>query len=215
MGVSGFNMKKITPLFYLLFLSVFFYGCATAPSGNISSTKNADSNPLNKDHFQQQLSERSTGDTIELSTINGLKTEKRGNRDAWIDGYILAQVDKKLGRTTYQVHSLIEYKDHDKRLFKEVSYNSALGQTTQQASLLEHRISCQGSAYSGCMHTEHVAFNIEQEVMETIAKGYDENTAGHWRYQLTPNAGRSHSVMLPAAEVAAIVEAAQHAKGNL
>lgn len=197
-------MKKIPFLFYLIFLFALLYGCAsTLPEKNMATTF------FNKEHFKQHMVlNHSSGETIELSTINGLQIPKRSNQEVSIDSYILAIVTKNTGLITYQINSLVEYKDHDKRLYKQVSYNTPTGNKTKDANIIDHTISCQGSAYSGCRHTEHIVFTVDPELLESIADSYQGGTQGKWRYQLSPNTGRSHSVFLPLAEIAAIVEAA-------
>ncbi len=197
-------MKKTPFLFYLSFMFALLYGCAsTLPEKNMATTS------FNKDHFKQHMVLiNNSGEAIELSTINGLKIPKRSNQEVFVDSYIQAVVTKNTGLITYQINSLVEYKDHDKRLYKQVSYNTPTGNETKDANIFDHTISCQGSAYSGCRHTEHIVFTVDPELLESIADSYNGDTQSKWRYQLSPNTGRSHFAFLPLAEIAAIVEAA-------
>ena len=65
-----------------------------------------------------------------------------------------------------------------------------------------------GSAYSGCIHTEHVAFTVDSTLIENIADSYTEGAQNKWRYKLSPKKGRSYSAYLFFSEIAALVEAA-------
>lgn len=170
---------------------------------------------LNKAHFKNKLTIERDDEkgTIKISTVNGFHKKPRNKMNAWANNFITAVIDIKTGNITYQINSLVEYKDHDKHLYKEVSYNTEAdvktgsGSKTEAASILNHDISCLGSAYSGCIHTEHVAFNIDPTLVENIAASYAEGTNNKWSYKLSPRKGRDYFAHLFIAEISALVEA--------
>jgi len=89
-----------------------------------------------------------------------------------------------------------------------VSYRTIAGKETKEAKILNHTISCQGSAYSGCIHIEHVVFTINSILTESLTNSYSEGSPKKWCYQLSPKKDRSYSAHLFIAEIAALVEEA-------
>lgn len=178
------------------------------PSQAKSSTPTA-AITLNKAYFKNKLiiEKNNEKGTVKISTVNGFNKKSRNKNNVWANNYITALIDKKTGHTTYQINSLIEYKDHDKNLYKEVSYNTGSESKTKQAFILKHDISCLGSAYSGCIHTEHVAFSIDSTLIENIAASYSEGAQNKWGYKLSPRKGRDYFSYLFIAEITALVEA--------
>lgn len=164
---------------------------------------------LNKAYFKNKLIIEKDNEkgTVKISTVNGFNKKPRNKTNAWANNYITALIDKKTRRTTYQINSLIEYKDHDKHLYKEANYSSGEGPKTKEASILKHDISCLGSAYSGCIHTEHVAFSINSTLIENIAASYSKGAQNKWGYKLSPRKGRDYFSYLFIAEITALVEA--------
>lgn len=225
-------MKKALVILFSLNFFLLIQACSNTPSTKsattpsiISSTTpsitknnkhtsaNSSSNvnvTHNKVYFKKRLITENDNEkaTIKISTINGFQKRPRNKKTTWANNYITALIDKETGEISYKINSLIQYKDHDKHLYKEVSYNTGLEFTTTEASILNHDISCLGSAYSGCIHTEHVAFPIESTLIETIAASYTENSQNKWRYKLSPKKGRSYSAFLFIAEISALVETA-------
>ena len=211
-------MQKILLIFLCAFITLLMQSCAqTQQTQKVEATVLI----LNKTHFKKQLiSEQSTAsEVITFSTINGFQKKPRNISNAWANNYITGRINKKTGNITYQIHSLIEYKDHDKRIFKEVSYNTGVGKKTKITTILDYIISCKGSAYSGCIHTEHVVFSIEPTLIENIANSYTTDSNTHtkdsqnkWRYQLSPKKGRSYSAHLFISEIAALIETAKEYK---
>ena len=169
---------------------------------------------LDKSHFKGKLitEDNTEKNTVVISTINGFHKKPRNNTNTWANNYITALIDKTTGNITYQINSLIQYKDHDKHLYKKVSYNTPTEYKTKEATILNHKISCLGSAYSGCKHTEHVTFSIDSTFLEGIASHYTEGPQNKWRYKLSPKKGRSYSAHLFIAEIAALVEAIREYK---
>lgn len=210
-------MKKVTVVFFSLTALLFVQACSnTSPITKFDTpTSSANTNTtastiFNKAHFKRKLitEDNTEKNTIDISTINGFHKKPRNNTNAWANNYITAFLDKTTGNITYQINSLIEYKDHDKHLYKEANYSLGPEYKTVEATILTHDISCLGSAYSGCIHTEHVVFSIDSTLIENIAASYTEGSQNKWRYKLSPKKGRSYSAYLFFAEIAALAEAA-------
>lgn len=210
-------MKKTTVVFISLIALLCLQACSNTKTTQLdlpASTKNISSAvtvTLDRAYFKNRLTteDHTEKNTVVISTINGFHKKPRNNTNAWANNYITAIIDKTTGIITYQINSLVQYKDHDKHLYKEVSYNTSTEHKTKDASILSHEISCLGSAYSGCTHTEHVAFTIDSTLLAEIASRYTEGSNNKWRYKLSPKKGRSYSAHLFIAEISALVEAAR------
>jgi len=209
-------VKKILSILFCLTILLLIQACSnTTPTTKIGKPpQTTNSTPpaaitLNKAYFKNKLiiEKNNKKGTVKISTVNGFNKKSRNKNNVWANNFITALIDKKTGHTTYQIHSLIEYKDHDKNLYKEVSYNTGSESKTKQAFILKHDISCLGSAYSGCIHTEHVAFSIDSTLIENIAASYSEGEQNKWNYKLSPRKGRDYSAYLFIAEITALVEA--------
>jgi len=205
-------MRKNHLIFFYLFVTLFLQGCSSASSQNAQP---AASPVLDKAHFKQHLTttEGNSVETLVLSTVNGFNKQRMLTKyNVTGDNYISATVDKITGSTTYHIHSIIEYKDHDSRLYKQVSYTANGSQQSVKTTLLNQVVDCKGSQYSGCYRKEHVVFTINQQAVDQIAKNYTEgsqNTGSHkkWRYTLSPEIGTSYSTHLFVSEISALSEA--------
>lgn len=209
-------MKKILSILFSLTTLLLIQACSnTTPTTKIDKPSQATNSTspaattLNKAYFKNKLIIEKDNEkgTVKISTVNGFNKKPRNKTNAWANNYITALIDKKTGRTTYQINSLIEYKDYDKHLYKEANYSSGAEPKTKEASILKHNISCLGSAYSGCIHTEHVAFSIDSTLIENIAVSYSKGAQNKWGYKLSPRKGRDYFAYLFVAEITALVEA--------
>ena len=209
-------MKKILSILFSLTALLLIQACSnTTPTTKIGKpSQTTNSTPLaaitlNKSYFKNKLiiEKDNKKGTVKISTENGFNKKSRNKNNVWANNYITALIDKKTRHTTYQINSLIEYKDHDKHSYKEVNYNTGSESKTKEASILKHDISCLGSAYSGCIHTEHAASSIDPTLVENIAASYIEGTQNKWGYKLSPKKGRDYFASLFVAEIAALVEA--------
>jgi len=215
-------VKQAFIVFFSLIFLLLIQGCSNTTSTTpekkpapITSSNSTSPITLDKTYFKNKLVtevDDKTGLT-KISTINGFHKKPRNKTQTWANNFITAFIDKKTGKTSYQINSLVQYKDHDKHLYKEVSYNTGTESKTKEASILKHDISCLGSAYSGCIHTEHVAFSIDSTLIENISASYTEGANNKWGYKLSPRKGRDYFAHLFIAEIAALTEAAQEYKG--
>lgn len=220
-NIAGFIVNKTLLILFSLIALLLIQACSNTtsttkvdkPTPTVSSHSSAPI-ALDNAHFKNELTIERDDEkgTIKISTVNGFHKKPRRKINAWANNFITALIDIKTGNITYQINSLVEYKDHDKHLYKEVSYNTeagvktGAGTKTEAAFILNHNISCLGSAYSGCIHTEHVAFSIDSKLIENIAASYTDGSQNKWRYILTPRKGPSYSAYLFIAEIAALVE---------
>ena len=210
-------MKQALIIFFSFIFLLFVQACSnttpTLPASKpapITHPKSPAPITLDKTYFKNKLVTKVDNEkgVITISTVNGFHKKPRRKTQTWANNFITAFIDQKAGNISYQINSLVQYKDHDKHLYKEVSYNTGTEQKTEESSILKHDISCLGSAYSGCIHTEHTAFSIDSTLIENMAASYTDGSQNKWRYTLSPRKGPNYSAYLFIAEIAALVEVA-------
>lgn len=218
----GIMLKNCLIIFYL-FLALSLQSCSSVSTPNTPATQPVS---LDKAYFKMRLTtterdseednygeEKSYGKTIIFSTINGYNKQRLLTQYNVIgDSYISATVNKTTDEVTYQIDSIIEYKDHDARLYKHINYTVNGRQYSGDGTLVDQTMDCKGNQYSGCLRKEHVAFTMTQQTIEQIAINYTEGSQDKWRYTLSPERDRSYSAHLFVAEIAALVEAVNENK---
>lgn len=210
-------MRKNCLIIFYLFLVLSLQSCSSVSTPNTSATQPVS---LDKAYFKMRLTttestseEGSYGKTIIFSTINGYNKQRLLTQYNVIgDSYISATVNKTTDEVTYQIDSIIEYKDHDARLYKHINYTINGRQYSGDGTLVDQTVDCKGNQYSGCLRKEHVVFTMTQQTIEQIAINYTEGSQGKWRYTLSPEIDKSYSAHLFVAEIAALVEAVNENK---
>jgi len=205
-------MQKNRLIFFYLFLALFLQSCLSVSTPNTSATQPVS---LDKAYFKIRLTTTTGGSdgenhgkTIIFSTINGYNKQRLLTQYNVIgDSYISATVNKTTDEVTYQIDSIIEYKDHDARLYKHINYTVNGRQQSDDGTLVDQLVDCKGNQYSGCLRKEHIVFTMAQQTIEQIAKNYTEGSQDKWRYTLSPDVGKSYSTYLFVAEITALVEA--------
>lgn len=204
-------MRKSCFIIFYLFLALFLQSCSSVGTPDSSTTQPAN---LDKAYFKVRLTttergaeEVNNGKSIIFSTINGYKKQRLLTQYNVIgDSYISATVNKKTDEATYQIDSIIKYKDHDARLYNHINYTVSGLQQSDDGTLVEQMVDCKGSQYSGCLRKEHIVFTMKQQTIEQIVQSYSEGSQYKWRYTLSPETGKSYSTYLFVAEMTALVE---------
>jgi hypothetical protein len=213
-------------IIFYLFLALSLQSCSSVSTPNTSTAQ-----PANHDkaYFKGRLTttergseedrygeKKSDGKTITISTINGYNKHRLLTQYNMIgDSYISATVNEATGEVTYQIDSIVEYKDHDARLYKHIDYTINGRQYSGDGTLVNQTLDCKGNQYSGCLRKEHVAFTMAQQTIEQIAINYTEGAHDKWRYTLLPETNKRYSAHLFVAEIAALVEAVEEHKNSL
>ena len=208
-------MRKNCLIIFYTALALSLQGCSNVGTSN---TPTAQPTSLDKAYFKLHLSTTKggsdgDGNTVILSTVNGYNKQRVLTQYNVIgDNYISATIDKTTGETTYQIDSLIEYKDHDARLYKHINYTADGHRQSGEGTLVSQTSDCKGNQYSGCLRKEHVAFSIAQQTIEQVAKNYTEGSQDKWQYTLSPEREKNYSASLFVAEISALVEAVNEYK---
>lgn len=197
-------MLKIHYIILTLITVLFLGGCATTREAQLDTAL-----ALDKEHFKQTLSLKDDSlDTVaKFSTVNGFK-EKHGLLGiVWDDNFIRAYVDKKTGIATFQVYNSIYYQGYGWKFYNRVNYETPDGPNSKKVTVIDRNVDCTSYRYGGCTYNEHVAFTVDQTLLETIVRTYKAGIRTVWKYKIIPKAGEDYKAGLLPAEIAAIVEA--------
>ncbi len=163
---------------------------------------------LDKEHFRNTVTIKDDSlDTVaRFSTVNGFQ-EKRGVLGImWDDNFLRGFIDKKTGKRSYQVYNLIQYTGSNWRFYNLVNYEAPGGPRSKELILISRDVNCSGSRYGGCTYAEHVAFDVDEELLRFVARLYQPGARVAWRYKLVPKRGEDYQDGLLPAEIAGFLQ---------
>lgn len=189
----------------ILILSVMLTGCVSRQQ------QLKEMAALTVGHFKSkmEIQDDYLDTTAVFSTANGFKHGKGLLKIVWDDNFIRAYVDKKTGATSYQVYNWIKYQGRGWRLYNQANYESMTGPKAKRLTVIARDVNCRGSRYGGCTHTEHVAFNIDEELIKVIADKYKPGMEVGWKYKLKCKAGKDWKDGMLFQEIVALYETVQ------
>lgn len=193
-------MKKIIAVILVIVAA----GCAMPMQQNQLEEALA----LTKEHFFSTASvqDDSLETTARVTTVNGFQ-EKRGLLGmVWDDNFMRAFVNKKTGATSYQVYQVIVYQAPSWRFYNSVNFETADGPKSVAATIIDRDVSCRASRYSGCTYYEHVAFDVDEELLRKISSAYSPGQRIAWKFRFKSKAGVDHNDGMLLAEVAGFLD---------
>lgn len=164
---------------------------------------------LTKEHFRNTATIKDDSlDTIAtISTVNGFQ-EKRGLLGiVWDDNFLRAFVEKKSGRTTIQLYQVIYYQGSGWNFYQTVNFETVTGPESRPLTIIKRDVDCTGSRYSGCTYVEHVAFDVNESLLRTIAERYQPGQLAGWKFKFSSKSGKEYNDGMLPAEVAGLLEA--------
>jgi hypothetical protein len=158
-------------------------------------------------------------DALELeATITTEKafTEKHGLLGVvWNDVFVRAFVDKKTGRSTYQIFGDVTYRASAYYDYHEAHYqvpgsdepaSADLKSLLRRTDCTRHNLLAGGLLAGQCFHLEQVAFEVGEPVLRAIAAGYTPSPASPataaWHFRFKSQAGVDFDAFLMPAEIA-------------
>lgn len=162
----------------------------------------------NKEQFAKSVMIKdSPQDTLAIfSGGDGFKARK-GHLLIVSDGnFLRAFIDKKTGRRSYYVHNIIRYRSFEWSLYSSVNYESPDGPMAQQVTVVDRDAYCFEARKLGCTFVEHVAFEVDEELVMFIADQYQPGDTNAWKYKLIPENGEPYRDGMLHAEVAGFLE---------
>jgi hypothetical protein len=156
---------------------------------------------LSMEHFRDTASVKNEplDAVLTISTQNGFVEHSGPLHMVWHDEFLSADIDKKTGQKTFQVHEQISY-GGSWRFYESANYQSANGPHAAPAiHISKESANC---SVGDCLYTEHVAFPVDEELLRQIAAGYVPGKPVIWPYKLIAKSGPAYTGGLSSAEIA-------------
>ena len=193
-------MKYALPLFLVFTVT----SCATTTQEAQLQTALS----LSKEHFKNTATVKDDSlDTVAtITTVNGFQ-EKRGLLGiVWDDNFLRAFIDKKTGKTSFQIYQVIYYQGSGWNFFQTVNFETPSGPQSKPVTVISRDVDCTGSRYSGCTYVEHVAFDVDESLLRTIAANYSPGQRAGWKFKFAAKSGRDYNDGMLPAEVAGLLD---------
>jgi hypothetical protein len=185
--------------FSFLFILFWVSSCTLNPYANSSSQ------PNDAEHFKQSVIVNDEGSIVTFSTVYGY--QKRQDSVVWDDNFFRGFIDKRTGQKSFQIYNVIYYSGNgrgDWRHYKRANYTVPNGQQITEIQTLRQLEDCSAlSLYGKCVYSEHVAFNIDQALLDNIAQKTNRST--QWMYHLIPQRGEHYPDGLFSLEAAGLL----------
>lgn len=122
------------------------------------------------------------------------------------DNHLRANVDRKTGKTRFEVHQTLQYVG-GYRNFEQVNYETSSWPATTALRKVEgNQPACeQVDPQAACF--EQVSFVVDEAELRRIAAGYQPGVTNTWSFKFKPDQGREARTSLHRAEVAGLLQA--------
>lgn len=189
-------------LFLILALAVS--GCATTTKDE--QIQNFLS--LTKEHFKSVATVMDDPlDTVAtITTANGFQETHGLLGIVWDDNFLRSFVDKKTGKTSFQLYQVLRYQGSGWNFYQTVNFESPSGPQSKPVTVISRDVDCAGSRYSGCTYTEHVAFNADESLLQAIATNYLPEKRVVWKFKFMAQSGQVHNDGMSSAEITGLLE---------
>lgn len=139
-----------------------------------------------------------------LSTRNVVRSTRGILRTPHNDNYLLAHIDRRTGRTRFEVRQTLQYSG-GYRGFDEVHYETANWPTKAKVRRVDgNQPACDAiDPQSSCF--EEVSFTVEEAELRRLALSGHPTAA--WAFKFKPERGREERAGLPRAEIAGLLQA--------
>ena len=159
---------------------------------------------LSMEHFRDTATVKNEppDPALTISTQNGFVEHSGPLRMVWHDEFLTADIDKKTGQKSFQVHEQISYSG-SWRFYESASYQAPSGPRTAPAiHISKEAANC---SVGECLYTEHIAFPVDEELLRQIAAGYVPAKPVIWPYRLSAKSGPAYAGGLSSAEIAGLL----------
>jgi hypothetical protein len=126
------------------------------------------------------------------------------------DHFLRAIIDKKTGRTAYQVYVIT--RDREAQRYSSVTYESTVGPADAKVDILDTDVDC--GRYS-CYYSEQVVFELPKQFVASVAATAKAGDGATWRYKLHGRTAGGGSMTMLKTEFAAILLATARLRRQL
>ncbi|MGA1797596.1 hypothetical protein VH567_02315 [Sphingomonas sp. 4RDLI-65] len=122
------------------------------------------------------------------------------------DVFLRAFIDKRSGRTAYQVYATVRYRDYGWADWQAVNYATPTGpRSIATQRIARVRASC-GRGFA-CARSETVGFTIDAALLKMNAALYMSDQSTVWRFKLMAHNGAERPLLLTTAEISGLLMA--------
>ena len=172
-----------------------------ALAGNAALAKDPALLSLSLEHFRDTATvvNEPLDAKLTISTQNGFVEHSGPMHMVWHDEFLTADIDKKTGEKSFQVHEEISY-GGAWRFYESATYQSVSGPRSAPAvHISKEAANC---SVGDCLYTEHVAFPIDEESLRQAAAAHVPANPAIWSYKLLAKSGPAYTGGLSSAEIA-------------
>jgi hypothetical protein len=138
-----------------------------------------------------------------LHTQAGFKFKGGFTDTVRADSFLRAMVSKTTGRVIWQVYAILTYTGNSRR-FGSANFQTAVGLATARLTVNDYRVECPGGI---CIHTDHLAFEVPEAVLRSIAERADQRPVQPWRFRFKSQAWFDWTDDIAPAEAAGLLAA--------
>jgi hypothetical protein len=143
---------------------------------------------LTPEHFAEtaEIKDDDLETVATISTLPGYQRKRGLMKVLWDDNFLRAFIDKSTGKTTFQVYQIIPYSGRFRR-YQTVNFETPAGPRSIPATTIDQSVD--GCSRYGCSYTEHVGFDVDEDVLRAAAAAYRPGVAAAWRFKFKAQSG--------------------------
>ncbi len=122
------------------------------------------------------------------------------------DNFLRALIDKKSGRTIFQLYAQLAYTGEARR-FNGANFQLAGTLASGPLILSSSTVDC---PYGVCLHEDHIAFEVPEALLRELTTHADERPVRPWRFRLKAQSGEDWTDDMAPAEAAGLLAAVDH-----
>ena len=124
------------------------------------------------------------------------------------DVFLRAFIDKKTGRSAYQVYATMRYRGYGWADWRVANYATPTGpRSIPTRRIARLRVSCSRSL--PCPRSETIGFSVSAALLKDNAALYSAETITSWRFKILARDGQKRNLLLSTAEIAGMLMAVE------
>ena len=160
-----------------------------------------------------QIKDDALEPVVTFSTVDGFQKKDGLLRMVNQDLFFRAFLAKKDRSVRFQVYASIVYMGKW-QFFETVNYETGeLPESKAVTPISREVLSCSGMG--GCMYTEHVGFQVPEDLLRKIAEKYNPQVISVWRVRFKAKTGTDWDLMVSPAEIAGLLQAVDNFKSRI